>query len=292
MQTNSFISNPITKVLVYANVFIAICALAQVLLTYVVFCIPVDFKNNSYLLFVFLSTYLQYNVQRGYLINANNVQTDRSQWLIKHKKKLFISIAASLIIVLFLCNSLSYTSIAIMVGAEVLSTFYYLPPFNLRKQGYIKPFLVSSIWVISCCLVPLIENNILTTNNMWFLLSQFFFITVLCLLFDLKDATDDFLNGVNTYANKFGELKTKLFSFMILVLAGTCFYLYTKNSTLLLFTGVLYTITAITIFISNEKKHSFYYYLWIDGLMLIQGAGLYILIKSNEDLLNNLLHNL
>ena len=54
MQTNSFISNSIIKTLVYANVFIAICAFAQVELTYHLFSISANFANNSYLLFIFL----------------------------------------------------------------------------------------------------------------------------------------------------------------------------------------------------------------------------------------------
>lgn len=292
MKTNFFISNPIVKLLVYANVFISICALAQVVVTYVVFSIPVNYNNNTYLLFVLLSTYLQYNVQRGYLINQTNLNTERSQWLVKHKKTMLISVGVCLITVLFLCNNLSSTSITIMVGAELISTLYYLPPFNLRKHGYIKPFLVSTIWVISCSAVPLIENNILTFNSCWFLISQFFFISVLCLLFDLKDSTTDFLNGVNTYANKFGNGITKSLCFVMLVLGAISFYRFSQNHYLLITIYFIYFITALTVIISKEKNHSFYYYLWVDGLLLIQGIVLFFVIKNNESLLNSLLHNL
>ena len=292
MKTNYLISNPIVKVLVYANVFISICALAQVVVTYVVFSIPVNYNNNAYLAFIFLSTYLQYNVQRGYLINQNNLNSERSQWLVKYKKAMLISVGVCLITVLFLCNNLSATSITIMVGAEIISTLYYLPPFNLRKHGYIKPFLVSAIWVISCSAVPLIENTILTSNSIWFLISQFFFISVLCLLFDLKDSTTDFLNGVNTYANKFGNTITKALCLLILVLGAISFYLFTQNVYLLITIYSIYFITAFTVIISNEKKHSFYYYLWVDGLLLVQGVVLFFVIKNNESLLSNLLHNL
>lgn len=292
LKTNYLISNPILKMLVYANVFISICALAQVVVTYVVFSIPVNYNNNAYLAFVFLSTYLQYNVQRGYLINQNNLNSERSQWLVKNKKAMLISVGVCLVTVLFLCNNLSATSIAIMVGAEIVSTLYYLPPFNLRKHGYIKPFLVSAIWVISCSAVPLIENTILTTNSIWFLISQFFFISVLCLLFDLKDSTTDFLNGVNTYANKFGDRITKGLCLLMLVLGAISFYLFSQNMYLLITIYSIYFITALTVIISNEKKHSFYYYLWVDGLLLVQGVVLFFVIKNNESLLSNLLHNL
>jgi len=292
LKISKIISNPIVKTLVYANVFISICALAQVIVTYVVFSIPVNFNNNAYLAFVFLSTYLQYNVQRGYLINQNNLNSERSQWLVKHKKKLLISVALCLIIVLFLCNNLSSTSIIIMVAAEIISTLYYLPPFNLRKHGYIKPFLISSILVISCSAVPLIENNILTSHSAWLLISQFCFISVLCLLFDLKDSIEDFLNGVNTYANKFGTVFTKIICLLILVLGSISFYVFTKNLYLQVAINLVFFATALTVLFSKVKTHSFYYYLWVDGLLLLQGIVFYFVIKNNEIQLGSLLNSL
>ncbi len=270
METNKFIVNPFTKTLVYANVFISICALAQVLLTYYLFSIPFNFANNSYLLFILLSTYLQYNVQRGYMINQNNIHEERSQWLIKHKKILLISVGVSLLIVLFLCNKLSWTSIGIMIGAEVVSTLYYLQPFNLRRHGYIKPFLISSVWAISCSLVPLIENKLVTEHSLFFVASQFCFISVLCLLFDIKDGESDYLSGVNTYVNKFGVKITKLICFVFVAIGFTCFYLFNHEQQCLITSIILRVFIVATILFTNDKKHSFYYYLWVDGLMLLQ----------------------
>lgn len=275
MQTTNIISkllkSPITKTLVYANVFIAICSLSQVFVTYVIFPIPINFKNNSYLLFVLLSTYLQYNVQRGYMISQNNHGSERSQWLTKHKKLLLISVALCLIVVLFLCNNLSYTSIGIMVGAEVVSTLYYLPPFNFRKYGYVKPFLIAAIWVISCSAVPLIENKLLTLNSVWFLISQFCFIATLCALFDIKDAEEDYLKGVNTYANKFGVAITKVMCIILMLLSSVCYVFFKHGSqSLLIISGLVSVITITSILLTTDKKQSFYYYLWIDGLLIIQ----------------------
>lgn len=270
LKTNWFISNPLTKTLVYANVFIAICALAQVFLTYHLFSIPFNFANNSYLLFILLSTYLQYNVQRGYMINQNNVHEERSQWLIKHKKVLLISVGLSLLIVLFLCNNLSWTSIGIMIGAEVVSTLYYLQPFNLRRHGYIKPFLISSVWAISCSLVPLIENKLVTEHSMFYVASQFCFISVLCLLFDIKDGESDYLSGVNTYVNKFGVKTTKVICLIFVSLGFTCFYLFNHEPRFLITSIILRLFIVTTVLFTNEKKHSFYFYLWVDGLLLLQ----------------------
>lgn len=260
------------KLLVYANVFIALAAVAHVLVTYSLFPIPVNFENNSYLLFIFLSTYLQYNVQRGYMINPANVNTERSQWLIQNRKKLLISLGISLIVVLFLCNNLSYTSIGIMVGAEVVSTFYYLPPFNLRKQGYIKPFLIAFIWTISCAVVPLIEHDLITAKAYFYFVSQFCFVSLLCFLFDVKDMETDYMNGVNTYANKFGVNATKAICLVLVAISGLTFYLYNQESSALINEAITLAVTGIVVLMTNEKRHDFYYYLLVDGLLVIQAA--------------------
>ena len=274
------VSLPLIKAMVYANVFISICAMAMVFVTHLVFNIPFNYKNNSYLIFVLLSTYLQYNVQRGYSIFQHDNLTYRSKWVTANKKTLIISIGLCLIIVLFLCNTLSYTSIGIMVGAEILSTLYYLPPFSFRKYGYVKPFLISLIWVISCVTVPLIENHLFNLNSIWFMLSQFFFIATLCALFDIKDAADDYMNGVNTYANKFGINTTKglCIALTLLTILSNVYFDY-QNKNILIATVIVALISFLSIVLTNEKRHSFYYYLWIDGIIMIQALLVFILLR-------------
>jgi 4-hydroxybenzoate polyprenyltransferase len=257
---------------VYANLFISLCASSQVLLTYHLFPVPFNFDNNAYLLFVFLATYLQYNLQRGYSANQLNLYTDRSLWLTKHKKVMLISAFIALVVLLFLCNGLSWTSILIMGAAEVVSNLYYLPPFNLRRYGYVKPFLISSIWVISCCVVPLIENQLFTMHSLWFLAAQFLFIGVLSMLFDVKDADDDYVNGVNTYANRFGMKPTKLFCIALTLIAGACFYQFLPGLFSLMKIAVVGFLTVMTILLTHDRKHAFYYYLFVDGLLLVQTA--------------------
>lgn len=269
-NANAFISSPVVRTLVYANVFISICALSQVLLTYHLFPLPVNFENNSYLLFVFLATYLQYNLQRGYAITQNNFHTDRSLWLTEHKKILFFTCIAALGILFFLCWHLSWTSIIIMGVAEIISNLYYLPPFNLRKYGYIKPFLISAIWVISSIVVPLIENQLFTTHCIWLIASQFIFIGVLCMLFDIKDADDDYVSGVNTYANILGMKFTKGFCYVLTLISSICFYMFMPEAATLLKIIILGLLTFLAIYLTDDRKHSFYYYLFVDGLLIVQ----------------------
>lgn len=256
----------------YANIFISLGAFAQVLLTYHLFPVPFNVDNNAYLLFVFLATYLQYNLQRGYSVTQLNLYTDRSLWLTKYKKPMLISAFIGLVVLLFLCNGLSRTSIIIMCAAEVVSNLYYLPPFNLRKHGYIKPFLISAIWVISCCLVPLIENQLFTMHALWFMAAQFLFIGVLSMLFDIKDADDDYVTGVNTYANRFGMNPTKILCVVLTVIACACFYQFMPGLSSLMKIIVTGLLTVTAVLLTDDRKHAFYYYLFVDGLLIVQTA--------------------
>lgn len=264
---------PFIKVLIYANIYIAVCAASQVLLTQRLFGICFDLRSASYMLFILLSTYVQYNMQRGYVIAHANGSTERSQWVIRHKKTMLISNLVAVAILLCLCWELSRTSIIIMVAAEVVATLYYMPPFNLRKHGYIKPFLLGAVWTISCGLVPLIENKLLSTNAWYYLASQFCFISALCILFDVKDSVGDYMGGVNTYANRLGAPFAKVLASILIVLAAVSFWFIGQSPAAKLANTVVMVLSALLCFLSHDKKHPFFYYLYIDGLMLLQSLA-------------------
>lgn len=271
MATKHYTESNFLKVLVYGNIFISIAGLAQVLLTQLLFKIPFDYYSLSYLAFILLSTYLQYNMQRGYNLMQNNPQTEREWWLFQHRKPLLISLGISLFALLFLCNWLSWTSIYIMIGAELISTLYYLKPFNLRRFGFIKPLIVGVIWVISCAVVPLLENKLLnTTQSYFFIAAQFCFITALCVLFDVKDAEHDFFNGIKTYANAMGTRGARIVAFFFLLAYAICFYFYNPQLSMGIFNFFFLAFCSVFIFLTKETRHPYYYYLFIDGLMIVQ----------------------
>ena len=278
MRINTLIQSPVVKILVYAHVFISLCAAAQVLVTYMLCGIPVTADNNAYILFVFLSTYLQYNVQRGFFIQQINLYTESTEWILRHRKILISTALFSIILLLFLCNSLSYTSIAVLVGAEIVSTAYYMPPLNLRKYGLLKPLVISAIWTISCTVVPVIENQLFSPQILWLCLSQFCFISVLSILFDVKDTTDDFLNGIATYSNTMGIKGTRILCCALLLVSLIAFYQFKHAPGALIALILLTATTIITTFTTHEKRHRFYFYLWVDGLLLLQALLLFVFL--------------
>jgi 4-hydroxybenzoate polyprenyltransferase len=264
------LKNKFTDTLVYANIFISFAGLSQVILTLLLFSIPINWQSVSYVLFVFLSTFLQYNMQRGYNFLEKHPDNDRNNWLLKNKKTLLITIGLSIIILVLLCRWLSSMSIGIMIAAELISTFYFIKPLQLRKFGFIKPFIISLIWVISCTVVPFIENNLINSKTIIFCIAQFFFIAALCILFDIKDKKNDLDEGIKTYANSFGTKITKWIA-IILTLVYFITMLFVFNSTnFILLNSIFFLIVASLIIITNDSKDSFFYYLFVDGLLIFQ----------------------
>jgi 4-hydroxybenzoate polyprenyltransferase len=264
------LKNKFTDTLVYANIFISIAGLSQVILTTLLFSIPINERTVSYMAFVLLSTFLQYNMQRGYNFLEKHPEDERNEWLLKNKKNLLIALGISLVSLLFLCNWLSWTSIGIMVGAELISTFYYLKPLQLRRFGFVKPFIISMIWVVSCAIVPFIENDLINAKTLLYCLAQFFLIASLCVLFDIKDKIIDFNEGVNTYANTYGTKITKLTAFILTVFYFIIMLFVFSSSSYILLNSIYFLIVANAILFSNDEKESFYYFLFVDGLLIIQ----------------------
>lgn len=265
--------HPFTRVLVYANIYIAICAASQVVLTQRVFGIRFDGVSASYIFFILLSTYVQYNMQRGYVVASEQAHTERTVWVLKHRKIMLGSNFLALFVLLFLCNNLSWTAIGIMIGAEIVSSFYYLPPFNLRKYGYVKPFLLGAVWVISCVLVPLIENHKVGQQAYLYILAQFCFVSALCVLFDIKDAAVDKANGVYTYANRFGAAVSKGLA-VLLITTGTAAFLYLDlGMPAKMANTAVMMLSFVLVFMSRNQRHEFFYYIGIDGLMLLQAVA-------------------
>jgi 4-hydroxybenzoate polyprenyltransferase len=132
--------------------------------------------------------------------------------------------------------------------------------------------------MLSCTAVPLIENQLFHAPVLWLLLSQFCFISALSILFDVKDTTDDFLNGIATYSNTLGEKGTKALCCALALAALASFYRFDHAPGALVAEALLIAATLLTVFITDEKKHRFYFYLWVDGLLLLQAVLLFVFL--------------
>jgi len=153
---------------------------------------------------------------------------------------------------------------------------------NLRNQGWIKPFVIGFVWAGPVTLYPVLfhhimEGTVYTPGLIGILLfiKNFMFITMLCIMFDIKDYAADHNHHLKTFVVSFGLRKTIFYILIPLSLVGLgTFILYAVLRDFPLMRILINTIPfllLITVAYSLHRRKSILYYLAIiDGLMLVK----------------------
>jgi hypothetical protein len=158
------------------------------------------------------------------------------------------------------------------------------PTHNLRSIGWLKPFVISFVWTGVISIYPLIFGCLETgthflLNSMvaWFFLKNLIFISILCILFDIKDYAADHNSQLKTFVVRLGLRKTLFYIILPMAIAGfLSFLLFTVNHHFPLIRILINSIPFIMLIIvtwSMQRRKSILYYLAvIDGLLLIKAA--------------------
>ena len=88
--------------------------------------------------------------------------------------------------------------------------------FNLRSIGWLKPFIIGFIWSGIATIYPIVFNGIekeggyyeLNIVGIFLFIKNFMYITVLCIMFDIKDYADDSNKRIKTFLVNAGLRKT------------------------------------------------------------------------------------
>lgn len=270
-----------------------ICALAQAVESAALLRLPL---GNAWLLnFVFAATVLFYTypyVRRGPVTDGN----PRTQWYRRHFS--------------FVCGSQIFLTLWLVAGAAafywtyhpaigkmslaewgllavfpLVGAFYYggrflSYGFNLRRVGWLKPFIIGFAWAGLTLVYPVLFSRIQYDHRLtltWFpfmlFLKSFMFVSMLAILFDIKDRAADVESGLDTWVVRFGLRKTLYNVTLPLTVLGVLTFLtyatargFSMPRMLLVLVPFALLMLAI---ISLKKPRSLLYYLVvIDGLML------------------------
>jgi len=270
--------------LLFSNVFMALCAVAQGLVTFHIIGVKPIFPVLALL---FASTLGLYNFCI-LIIRSKEPQKSsyrRIRWFFGyHRLMVTITIAAllSLIPLFFL---LANSSKLLLIGLAALSFGYGLPLFTKkgRKSGLrnvpgLKPVLITLVWTLSCVLLPIFEAQdslhiVVPESNIWIIFSKrFLFIAALTVPFDIRDLFQDRIAGLKTIPVAFGEQRA--YWFCQLLLAGHIMlllllwnYRLTSDFFALAFVAIL---TGWLIFKSTWKRDEYYYFFYLDGVLILQ----------------------
>ncbi|MEJ5994764.1 hypothetical protein WG904_10085 [Pedobacter sp. Du54] len=269
--------------LLFSNLFIAFCAVAQGMVTYYLLKLP---PEKPVLAFLFFSTLMVYNLS---MLLSKPEQPHKSpfkrvRWIFSHHRLIIsITLIAGLCIVPIALLYLSYQSKLLMSFVGILALAYNFPflkidqkNIGLRNIPGIKLFLIAFVWSASCVLLPIVEVgkygiSVSLGETLLLVGKRFLFICAITIPFDIRDLFQDKLYELKTVPVMLGEKKAWIFCQALLGAYLVLLILFTKtiNADVI---GIALTIfiTGWLIFKSNLKKNEYYYFFFLDGTMLLQ----------------------
>jgi hypothetical protein len=257
----------------YSNIYIALCAASLTAFSQKLFLHQFSFP---FIGMTFSATFLLYNLQRMYLSFFAHKPYTFKNWQHKHK---YLKIVLMIISCagLYPVLEISKQNIVVYFISFLLGIFYFLPFSNLRGIPVIKSFTVGAVWVLVCVVAPL-ENVLWTTEKIFFCITQLFFVSSLCVLFNIRDIEEDRRSKTYSVPVLFGIQKTKIFNYAILLIylaltpcvqASLSFFIICFSTFLI---SCLFTQKA------SLQNHPFYYTFGVDGIILIQSLLGFLLI--------------
>lgn len=281
------LGSSILDFLLFSNLFIAICAVAQGLVTYHL----LKAEPSKYVLaFVFFSTLLVYNLSMLLSKPAAPQKSPfkRVRWIFSHHRlTISITLIAALCIMPLGLLYLSFEGQVLMAFIGIISIAYNLPflSINNKKIGLrnipgIKLFLISFVWATSCVLLPIVELesvysthqiNIPLGETVLLVAKRFLFICAITIPFDIRDLFQDKLYELKTIPVMLGEKKAWIFCQALLAICLLLLILFTKTINLdVIALALTLLLTGWLIFKSNLKRNEYYYFFYLDGTMLLQ----------------------
>jgi hypothetical protein len=290
----SYYDSAFNRLLFYGNYFYGICAVALSIEA----SLQQHFQLNSvfYYVAVFCVTVVYYS--RAYIIERSvNTSNERSLWYNKNKKFVMGSqVTLTLFTISFVLHffqhdwhnikNISASEILLIAIFPLVGLLYYGVSgtrYSLRNIGWLKPFVIGFAWAGLVTFYPIIyyciHNNIpysLTVIACLLFLKNFMFVSVLCIMFDIKDYASDSGFNLNTFVVKVGLRRTIFFIIIPLCVLGLgTFVIYGINQQFhpvkILLNVFPFFLLLLTAYSLHTRRSLLYYLVIVDGLMLVKG---------------------
>ena len=288
----------LVSIVFFGNLFYGICALSLCVETNVQHGLPL---NGPHFYFLVFSGTVAFYSRIYYKSRRSKHADERTFWYQKHQQKikffyliLLLLISADIVLLalrqhtsLVSLKPLHWFILLLFPFIAFLYSFKFLPFAGinqLRTIGWLKPFFIGFAWAGLVTVYPVLfrqmQSGILAEQvrlpSFPFWLQNFLFISLLAILFDVKDHLPDKTLQLNTYPAIIGINKTlslvviplSLLSAGILLLHG--FYQQTGVLPLVIqmipYVLLWYALTRL-----RHTSGILFYLVAIDGLMLAKG---------------------
>lgn len=261
--------------------FIAICAAAMSFQTALLLQIKIDVWL---LAFVFFSTLSSYNAY--WLFSKKILGKVSSPSLFFKRESLKIVLLAVYVAGLITSYFKSSLTLHLILPALVLNVLYVVPllPFKrlqfTRRFGFFKTILLAFTWMYVTGFLPMQQPVLALTNfEAGLLVNRFLFMMVLCMVFDNRDVAMDKIKGLSSMATSLKPNAVKFLVMVLLVLLVANVYILQsialgpEHAAALLISALA---AGFLFYLSLQKRGYFFYYFFVDGLMLFSALATYI----------------
>jgi 4-hydroxybenzoate polyprenyltransferase len=270
--------------ILFSNIFMALCAVAQGLVT---FALIGSKPIYSVLGLLFVSTIAIYNFcilisKPQKPVNSPYV---RERWFFSHYRLMITLTIVSTLGLLPLFVLISTESRILLIFLGIISVAYGLPMFTLGDKKFglrnipgLKQFLITLVWTMSTVLLPLLEaqhfhlGTVSMRDTTILIAKRFLFIGALTVPFDIRDLFQDQQSGLKTVPVVWGEKNAYLFCQVLLAGYIVLLFLFRNNGLNNDFWAL--AITAVLagwlIFKSTIEKDEYYYFFFVDGILILQ----------------------
>jgi len=289
-------NKPLIAYIFFSNYFYGLCAVALSIEASLQQRIPLN--SLSFYIFIFALTALYYT--KAYITEKRKGKGNpRSDWYWENKNFVVGSQAFLTAIVFMYIGIILYKHFSFVLHLPFLhwvlmlifpffAALYYginlrvLSKFRLRNVAWLKPFIIGFVWAGLVNIYPMIfydiEHELVYVPDIIGILlfiKNFMFVTVLSIMFDIKDYAADHNLQLKTFVVKVGLRKTIFMILIPLSLLGLSsfilFGILRHFSLLKISLNVIPFILLIMVAYSLHKRKSIFYYLIvIDGLMLVK----------------------
>ena len=270
--------------LLFSNVFMSLCAVAQALVTFkLIGSKPV----YSVLTLLFTSTLGIYNfcILVAKPDHPEKSKYIRVRWFFAHYRLMVTFTIVSILSLVPLFFLISTESRLLLIFLALVSFGYGLPLFSLGEQKFglrnipgLKPFLITLVWTMSTVLLPVLESqdlhlaNISMHDTTILIAKRFLFVGALTIPFDIRDLFEDRSLNLKTIPVMLGEKGAYLFCQVMLIGYIILLFLFRNNGFNHDFFALAFTtiLTGWLIFKSNWEKNEYYYFFYMDGVLILQ----------------------
>ncbi|MEC3879355.1 UbiA family prenyltransferase [Parapedobacter sp. 10938] len=269
--------------LLFSNVFIACCAVAQGGMTYLVLSLPVDY---TVLAILGCATLALYNFSM-ILARPRHPQSSpfrRVRWVFGHERSLWVWTGVALVVAFVLGLQLHIPSFILLGVMGVMGVAYNLPIVRvageerragLRQITGLKLFYIGLVWVMSSVLLPVAEayhdDLAIVWPHVWQLMAWvFLFVVAITIPFDIRDIYQDRYYRLKTIPVLFGERKALVLSTALLAVQMGWVWLSDHPLDIRLALVAASGLCLFFILVPPVKKDEYYYFLVLDGMLIVQ----------------------